>query len=1354
MNNEVENGAAPVAGGNNIKISVPKLDLSVDRYCAYKSWRSKWDDYVMLTELDKKGEAYQAAMLRYAFTDDTRQIYDSLQLSEVDSRNPAKILEEIEKFAKGIINETLERHTFYSRNQHEGEKFDEFLTDIVILSKNCNFCVDCHSGMIRDRIVGGVQNDELRRILLAEKDLTEEKAREKCRSYEKAVEGVASLHSKKPTAPVAELDRVGMGSNNTNNRNQNNRGRTMVRGGRGRGSYDSRSQSNRNSNRENMNDGNNSCLHCLKNHPKGRNNCPALGRQCNACRKHNHFVGSTLCSKSATHSVDEVQEELDVNMSALYIGSVDYLGSEESETNELAESKEQQGEIEIGTVRNSEEAVEETEVKRLKELEKVREIEVTTPKGSVNFKLDSGADVTVIGEEHLDQFGLQVTDLKPTRKKLKGADDKLIKCYGYFQTRLNTNKESAQTLIYVGKDVKKALLGVLAGIKLKLIQINVPERIYVGAVQQEGKQNIKVVSDFPKVFAGLGFFGDEVHIAMKDGAVPYHVNAPRRVSLPLMDPLQHELARMVKLKVIRKVNEPTDWCHPIVVIPKPKSKERLRVCLDLTKLNEQVKREFYELPSVPETLSKIGNKCRVMSKLDFNSGYWQMPLDESSQLKCTFTTPFGRYCPTRAPFGLCSLPEIFTKKLDDLLSELDGIVRSMDDILVHGETLEEHDQRLEKLLSVLDENGITLNLKKCIFRKSELEFLGHVVSAEVISPIHQRMEAVNAFPTPRNVKELKSFLGMAQYLSRFSPDLAKVSEPLRDLLSKKNVWNWEDSHTKAFNEVKSLLSDPICLATYDVHRETMVRTDGSKLNGIGVAVYQKQDDGKWRIIDCASRFLSDTEKNYYPIEIEMLAVMWGIKRMEMYLHGLPLFKIGTDHKPLVPILNYKPLGEMSPRIQAMRMKLLRYQFKAEHVPGKDMKDADAFSRYPTEQPTAEDRLKEEEVSIYMSAVSEHLPASDEKLEEIKSETAKDSILQQVIQVMEEGWPETRKQCIEAAKPYWDYRGDLSVCKGVVLCGEKIVVPKSMRADMLQRIHEGHLGMDKCKWRARQSICWPGMSKDIENMIHKCETCARLLASKPKEPMLSYDVPNRRWEMLGADLFEYAGKNYVVMVDYYSLWPEVYRLNKTRAIDVIEAFKQSMSRFGIPDRIYSDNGPQFKAHEYRTFLKKYKITRKTSSPYRPQSNGLAEAMVKVVKSLIKKCHRSNQDLAMGLMNLRNSPIRGMASPAQILLGHQIQDNLPSITKLRDQPVYSRDMQKTRLTSKQHYDKHVAQRSPQNFQANQRVAVQDVKTKEWSQKGRIIEETSPRSFVIELENGKKIRRNCQLIRKVYQISLSGR
>ena len=258
--------------------------------------------------------------------------------------------------------------------------------------------------------------------------------------------------------------------------------------------------------------------------------------------------------------------------------------------------------------------------------------------------------------------------------------------------------------------------------------------------------------------------------------------------------------------------------------------------------------------------------------------------------------------------------------------------------------------------------------------------------------MHERMEAAKNFPVPTNITELKSFLGMSQYLSRFSPELAAVSEPLRDLLSKKNVWRWEENHTRCFEEIKKTLADPVCLATYDARKETLIRTDGSKLNGISVVVYQKQANDKWRVIDCASRYLQDAEKRYYPIEIKMLAITWGIKRMQMYLDGLPSFKVYTDHKPLIPILNYKGLGEMSPRIQATRMKLLQFSFVATHIPGKELLDADAFSRSPTEQPTKDDIKREEEIANHVNAITDSLPATDERLEEICIETRKDHII--------------------------------------------------------------------------------------------------------------------------------------------------------------------------------------------------------------------------------------------------------------------------------------------------------------------------------------------------------------------------
>ena len=196
---------------------------------------------------------------------------------------------------------------------------------------------------------------------------------------------------------------------------------------------------------------------------------------------------------------------------------------------------------------------------------------------------------------------------------------------------------------------------------------------------------------------------------------------------------------MERLGVIRKVNHPTEWCHPIAVIGKPNSK--IRICIDLTKLNLGIKREFYQVESVEETISKIGSGCEVFTKLDANSGYWQVPLDEDSQLLTTFITPFGRYCCTRGPFGLSSMQEIFNKKMDNIVEDLEGVVKSTDDFLVYRKNQTEHDFRLRKLLNRFRENNVTLNKEKCKFSVAEADFIGHQVNKDRLKPLNSRISA-------------------------------------------------------------------------------------------------------------------------------------------------------------------------------------------------------------------------------------------------------------------------------------------------------------------------------------------------------------------------------------------------------------------------------------------------------------------------------------------------------------------------------------------------------------------------------------------------------------------------------------
>jgi hypothetical protein len=315
--------------------------------------------------------------MRFAFSTETRNIYESLELSEEDSKDPDKVMEAMEEFAKGLMNETLERHNFYTRNQEEGEKFDEYLTDIVMLSKSCNFCVACVPGMIRDKIVNGILDNDVRRKLLQEKKLTEVNAIEICRANEKASEGMKSMKSMKDSSRSSEIDAVRFRSGKGRERENRNRN---WRDNSDQKAFTSTSTI--------------ECKFCNRQHVYGRNNCKAFGKRCNDCKESNHFAGSVMCKKKGKRSEEDDEEQELSNVEALM--NVLFLGSVE----ELEDST-------VGAV-----AVE----------DKKLELDIFTGKGTLTFKVDTGADVTVIGTQHLDQFGYTVNELRRTKKRLNVGD--------------------------------------------------------------------------------------------------------------------------------------------------------------------------------------------------------------------------------------------------------------------------------------------------------------------------------------------------------------------------------------------------------------------------------------------------------------------------------------------------------------------------------------------------------------------------------------------------------------------------------------------------------------------------------------------------------------------------------------------------------------------------------------------------------------------------------------------------------------------------------------------------------------------------------------------------------------------
>ena len=997
--------------------------------------------------------------------------------------------------------------------------------------------------------------------------------------------------------------------------------------------------------------------------------------------------------------------------------------------------------------------------------------------GTIHFKIDTGADVTVISEEDLPKLNLNRQDVKPTRKKLTGPENHQLKCIGYIITTITWGNKSTKEICYVCKDLKKALLGKTAINRLQIIKLEIPSSYRCSPITETkpDENENKFIQEFPEVFQGLGCIkGKPIQVKLKDNLTPYQITAPRHSSIPLLERVSEELKRMEELGVIRKVDEPTEWCHPIVVVMKPNG--NIRLCLDLTKLNEGIEREFYQLEGIDETIVKLGEECVIMSKLDANSGYWQIPLEEKSQLLATFITPIGRFCPTRGPFGMSSMQEIFNKRMDTIVEGLPGVAKSTDDFLVYGRNELEHDKRLRQLLSRFKENNVTLNKEKCKFQQTETEFLGYKLSKDGIRPIATKTDAILKFKRPDNITKLRRFLGMAQQMSEFSKNLVESAAPLRDLLSNKNYWTWSEIHESSFNNIKHQLSTPPILDLffindnlYDVHlygytiewfdsnyMKTKIRVDGSKLNGISVILYQKQSDGEWTPVTCASRFLSKAERNYHNIEIEMLAIAWGCKKMHMYLHGLPHFTVQTDHKPLIPIINKKPLAEMSPRIQRMRMSILQYSFTAEHIKGEELVDADALSRSPVDQPLPADALAEQDILIHINTIITQMPASDERIQQIKIETAKDKQLQLLIDTIHKGWPNSKHRCHDTTKPFWDSRLELTEIDGVILKGTRLVIPEVMKKEMLDRLHEGHQGMEKCKRRARQSCYWPSMNNQLEQIIRRCDLCLNHLPSKSSEPLQPPPLPTKPWQKIGTDLFSCDTKDYLLITDYYSLWPEVYELGKTESENVIEATKQAFSHHGIPQEVVSDNGPQFISQKYNIFQREWEFKRVPSSPRYPQANGLIESSVKTIKTMIKKCDGSRDAIFKGLLAIRNTPLQCGYSPAQLMMGRRLRDNVPNIEDAESQRKTKetfRNLVEERTTQKLLFDRKKAScKTSEPFRVGQKVAVQDHTSGNWTKRGIIEKEVAPRSFQIKLNTGITIKRNTKHIRQLYSLSSS--
>ena len=652
----------------------------------------------------------------------------------------------------------------------------------------------------------------------------------------------------------------------------------------------------------------------------------------------------------------------------------------------------------------------------------------------------------------------------------------------------------------------------------------------------------------------------------------------------------------------------SEWAAPIV--PVVKWDGTIRVCGDykLT-VNQAAQTDVYPLPLVDDLFASVAGG-KTFTKLDLAHAYQQLQLDETSRCYVTINTQKGLFRYTRLPFGVASAPAIFQRTMETILRGLPHICVYLDDILVTGESEAAHIHNLTAVLGRLEAAGIRLKREKCAFMLPEVEYLGHRISAKGLHPLESKVRAIADAPTPTNISQLKSFLGMLNYYGRFLPDLATLLAPLYELLHSSRRWSWKEPQQKSFQNAKMLLVNSSFLTHFDPKKPVVLACDASPY-GVGAVQSHEMEDGTEKPITFASRTLAPAERNYAQLDKEALAIVFSVKRFHQYLFART-FSIQSDHKPLQYLLGetrgIPPMA--SARVQRWALTLSAYTYVIRYKPGAKLMNADALSRLPLPEQPKDIPLPGETALQFETLSNSPLQAL-----QIKLWIDKNPLQSRVRENVRRGWYSTSDRMMQ---PYQSRAAELNVQDGCLLWGSRVIVPPQGRKSVIELIHDSHPGVTTMKRLARGYVWWPGMDTELEDAVRRCAKCQENQKLPARVPMHPWEWPNRPWARLHADYTgPIQGKMVLIIVDAHSKWMEALTVQSATSRSTIERLRSVFATHGLPEVLVTDNGTPFTSAEFAAFTQMNGINHVTSAPYHPASNGLAERGVQTLKIALKK-----------------------------------------------------------------------------------------------------------------------------------------
>ena len=1061
---------------------------------------------------------------------------------------------------------------------------------------------------------------------------------------------------------------------------------------------------------------------------------------------------------------------------------------------------------------------------------------------------DTGAQTCACGPELLDILHINSRYLIPTSHRIVGVTQSFMDIMGVMLLKISAGGKTTHQVVYVSKNIKGFFLSEKAQIDLGIIPVSYPTPNAVSddsslAATSEGQlsspcgcprrtepppppdkmpfaptpENREKLEKWLLDYYSSSAFntcehqtlpkmaGKPLDIHFRPEAKPKAFHCPIPVPHHWKRQVKADLDRDVRLGIIEPVppGTPAIWCSKMVVVAKKDGSPRRTV--DLQHLNDATYRETHHTPS-PFNQASVVPPDTKKTVLDAWNGYHSLPLSPNARDATTFITEWGRYRYLSSPQGFHAAGDGYTRAFDNITVDFRRKAKCIDDSLLWDTTMEKAFWHTIDYITLCNRNGIVFNPKKFCFARDEVDFAGFTITKSGIKPMQQILDAIKNFPTPTNITGARSWFGLINQVA-YAFSMADEMAPYRELLKPGRKWFWDDTldtlFKKSRDEIVKLVEKGV--RSFEVGRPTCLATDWSK-HGLGFVLLQKFcncvmdnapnccKDG-WHLIYAGSRFTTDAESRYAPVEGEALAVVYALEKCRIFVLGCPHLTVVVDHKPLVKLLGDRSLEDIkNPRLFNLKEKTLMYDYDIKHVPGTWHLGPDACSRYPTNSPQTSstvasilhdlrhpaapyDISTSLDTNCYVASsvlaamsgggYTEGIDVRVITWDRVREAAAQDKETIALLPIILSGFPESKDDLPDIVKPYWNVRDDLTCLDGVVLYTNRIVVPQSLRTEVLDCLHSAHQGVVGMKARARASVYWPGINCALSSRRAQCKTCDRIGPSQPAEPMHYSPAPEYPYDQVVADYFDLAGVKYLVYADKYTGWVVILKTPKGEA-DSSALKRQLRMLFGVygaPRELSTDGGPPFCSHDVQTFLNTWGVRSRVSSAYYAQSNGRAELAVKTAKRILldnvgpRGC-LNNDRVARALLQHRNTPLQDIdLSPAQLLYGRTLRDCIPTMAEANKvRPEWrmvaedrERALAKRNIVNMERYNEHT--RYLPELHVGDAVAVQNQtgpRPNKWEKTGVIVESSGHRQYVVRMDgSGRCTLRNRRFLKKIQPV-----